>query len=285
MFVIELLKSVMLGIVQGVCEWLPVSSTAHILILNDLIGMSATPEFSETFFTVIQLGSILAVIVLYFERLDPFSKKKSDTEKRITRRLWGAVAIGSVPLGIIGFALDPLIETLFYSDNGAPTRTGIYFISFALIFYGVIFILLEKRFEKKAELIKRAEDITFKRAFGVGLFQTLALIPGTSRSGSTILGARLLGISRSAAAELSFFLALPAMLGAGAYKVIKLTLSGYVMSSDEAVMLLVGSAAAFVFSVLVIGFLTDFVKKHTFIPFGIYRIILGISVIIWSFFR
>lgn len=276
---VDLIKSFLIGIIQGITEWLPVSSTAHMLLFNECFPLSYENEFSETFFTLIQLASILAVIVIYFDRLCPFSKKESKQDRRQKLRLWGNVLLGSIPVAAVGFIFDPIIEKLFYSDTGNVSRTGNFVIAASLIFYGVLFIALERKWESKNVCV------TPKRAFCIGLFQSLAIVPGTSRSGSTILGARTLGVSRQESAEFSFFLAIPAMLGAGAHKILKLFLSGITLSFEEGLVLLVGGVSAFAVSMTVIEFLTGFLKKHTFVPFGVYRIILGAVILIILIFR
>ena len=276
---VDLIKSFLIGIIQGITEWLPVSSTAHMLLFNEFLSLSLPSYFSDLFFTLIQLASILAVIVIYFEKLYPFSKKIGREERQARFKLWQRVCVGSIPVAVIGFVFDPLIEKLFYSDNGKATESGVFVIAVSLIFYGALFIFLERK--------RKAQDteITVKKAFFIGLFQSLAIVPGTSRSGSTILGARLFGVPRKESAEFSFFLAIPAMLGAAAYKLLKLFLSGTTLTSVECLILLVGGVSAFAVSMTVIEFLTGFLKKHTFVPFGVYRIILGAVILIILIFR
>ncbi len=272
MFLMEILKAIAQGIVQGITEWLPVSSTGHILLLDAVWKMNTDNEaFFDVFKVIIQLGSIMAVVVLYFHKLNPFSPKKSREEKKDTWILWSKVLIASIPAAIAGLALDDLIDGVL----SAPI-----IIAAALILYGIAFIWMESR-KNKREQVSDLKDISYKRAFGIGAFQMLALIPGTSRSGSTILGASLLGTSRAVAAEFSFFMAIPVMLGASALKVVKFFLiDEYSFTAEEWVLLAVATVVSFLVSVLVIRFLMAFIKKHSFKPFGWYRIALGIVVLL-----
>ncbi len=267
---IEILKAIVQGIVQGITEWLPVSSTGHILLLDAVWKMNASEAFFDVFKVIIQLGSIMAVVVLYFHKLNPFSPRKSAVEKKGTWVLWSKVLVASIPAAIAGLALDDLIDGVL----SAPVV-----IAAALIVYGVAFIIMESRKNRKIS-VDRVEDITYKHAFGIGAFQMLALIPGTSRSGSTILGASLLGTSRTAAAEFSFFMAIPVMLGASGLKLAKcFLLDDYSFTTDEWVLLAVATVVSFVVSLLVIRGLMAFIKKHSFKPFGWYRIVLGAVVL------
>lgn len=271
MFFVEILKAILQGIVQGITEWLPVSSTGHILLLDAIWKMDASEAFFDVFKVIIQLGSIMAVVVLYFHKLNPFSPKKSSEEKKGTWILWSKVLIASIPAAIAGLALDDLIDGVL----SAPI-----IIAAALIIYGIAFIWMESRKNKK-EAVSDLKDISYKKAFGIGAFQMLALIPGTSRSGSTILGASLLGTSRAVAAEFSFFMAIPVMLGASGLKVVKYFLiDEYTFTKEEWILLAVATVVSFVVSVLVIRFLMAFIKKHDFKPFGWYRIALGIVVLL-----
>ncbi len=271
MFLIEILKAIAQGIVQGITEWLPVSSTGHILLLDAVWKMNASEAFFDVFKVIIQLGSIMAVVVLYFHKLNPFSPKKSREEKKDTWVLWSKVLIASIPAAIAGLALDDLIDGVL----SAPI-----IIAAALILYGIAFIWMESR-KNKREQVSDLKDISYKRAFGIGAFQMLALIPGTSRSGSTILGASLLGTSRAVAAEFSFFMAIPVMLGASGLKVVKYFLiDEYSFTTEEWILLAVATVISFLVSVLVIRFLMAFIKKHDFKPFGWYRIALGIVVLL-----
>ena len=262
---VEILKAIVQGILQGITEWLPISSTGHILLLNAVWKMDATPEFFDVFKVVIQLGSIMAVVVLYFHKLNPFSPKKDAAEKANTWKLWLKVLIASVPAAIAGLALDDLID----EKLSVPVV-----IAAALIIYGIAFIWMENR--KKQPTVNSLQDISYARALGIGAFQMLALIPGTSRSGSTILGATLLGTSRPVAA-------IPVMLGASGLKVVKyFVLDGYRFSSQEWAVLLIATVVAFAVSLVVIRFLMAFIKKHSFKVFGWYRIALGaVVLLVW----
>ncbi len=269
MLFIEVLKAIAQGIVQGITEWLPVSSTGHILLLDAVWKMNASEAFFDVFKVIIQLGSIMAVVVLYFHKLNPFSPKKSTEEKKDTWILWSKVLVASIPAAIAGLALDDLIDGVLSTPLVIAT---------ALIVYGIAFIWMESRNANTP--VNDLKAISYKRALGIGAFQMLALIPGTSRSGSTILGATLLGTSRSVAAEFSFFMAIPVMLGASGLKVVKyFLLDGYSFTSDEWIILAVATVVSFVVSVLVIRGLMAFIKKHDFKPFGWYRIALGIVVL------
>ncbi len=265
---IEILKAILIGIVQGITEWLPVSSTGHMILLDDLIHLNVSESFMELFLVVIQLGSILAVLFLFFSKLCPLKKKESGgiEIKKETINLWLRVIVGCIPAGIAGVILDSIV------DNK-------YVIAATLIIYGIAFIIIERINKKRTFKIERTEDITYLKAFEIGLFQMLALIPGTSRSGSTILGASILGVSRTAASEFSFFLAVPVMAGASLLKL--LDFAGTVTATEIAV-LITGTLVAFLVSLAAIKFLMSFVSRHSFAPFGVYRIILGIIVVIWS---
>ncbi len=266
MFIVEIIKTVLQGIVQGITEWLPISSTGHILLLDAVWPMNVREEFFNIFKVVIQLGSILAVLVLYFHKLNPFSPKKNAGEKRGTWVLWSKVLVASIPTAIVGFTIEELV------DNALSTPLV---IAITLFVYGIGFLLLET-FPPKPR-VSSLEDISYKRVFGIGLFQSLSLIPGTSRSGSTILGASLLGTSREVAAEFSFFMAIPAMAGASGLKVLKFVLDDETapFSSDEWILLAMGTVVSFVVSLLAIRFLMGYIKKHDFKVFGWYRIALA----------
>ena len=270
MFIIEILKAIAQGIVEGITEWLPVSSTGHILLLDAFWKMDASKEFFDVFKVVIQLGAILAVVVLYWQKLNPFSLKKSKVEKKSTWVLWSKVLVASIPAAIAGLALEDAIDGVL----STPVV-----IAAALIVYGIAFIVMESR-QSHTVKVETVEDISYKHAFGIGAFQMLALIPGTSRSGSTILGASLLGTSRTAAAEFSFFMAIPVMLGASGLKLVKaLLLDSVSFSMEEWILLAVATVVSFVVSLLVIRSLMAFIKKHSFKPFGWYRIVLGAVVL------
>ena len=267
---IEVLKAIFLGIVEGITEWLPISSTGHMILVDEFIRLNLSDAFREMFFVVIQLGAILAVPVLFFHKLNPFSKKKTEEERRGTWSLWGKVIIGVIPAGIVGVLLDDFFETYFYNYV---------VVAVALVVYGVAFILIEKKRAGKPFRVERVEDLTYRDALIIGGYQMLSLIPGTSRSGSTILGGMLTGVSRTASAEFSFFMAIPVMLGASLVKILKFIVGGYTATGAEIGLLLIGIVTAFLVSLAAIRFLMDFVKRHDFKPFGIYRIALGILVL------
>ena len=274
--ILEILKAVLFGIVEGITEWLPVSSTGHLILLDEFIRLQVTPEFYEMFEVVIQLGAILAVIVLFFHKLWPFSMKKSADEKKQTWDLWFKVIVAVIPSAVLGLLLDDWMDAHLYNYV---------VVAIALIFYGVAFILVEKRNVGKSLAIESVYQIDYKTALLIGAFQCLSLIPGTSRSGSTILGAILLGVARPAGAEFSFFLAIPTMLGASALKLMKYVLEGMIPTTGEIAVLLVGCLVSFVVSLLVIRVLMDYVRRHSFSVFGIYRIILGAAVLVYFLLR
>ncbi len=267
---LELLKAILFGIVEGVTEWLPISSTGHLILLNEFVTLRVSPEFSEMFDVVIQLGAILAVIVLFFHKLNPFAPGKSAGEKRDTWNLWFKVIFAILPSGVVGILFDDWME--------ANLHTGTV-VALALILYGVAFIFVERMNAKKRPLVEDVHAIGWKTALYIGLFQCLSLIPGTSRSGSTILGAILLGVSRGAGAEFSFFMAIPTMLGASAIKGLKFLLSGATATGTEWGVLIVGCAVSFLVSMVVIRGLMEYVRRHSFSAFGVYRIVLGIAVL------
>ena len=267
---LELLKSLLYGIVEGITEWLPVSSTGHLILLGELCPLEVSPAFSEMFDVVIQLGAILAVIVLFFRKLNPFAPSKSPLEKKNTWGLWFRVCVAVIPSAAVGVLLDDWLDEHLYNYIT---------VAIALVVYGILFILIEKFKPADKATVTDAGGISYKLAFLIGAFQMLALIPGTSRSGSTILGAMLLGCTRGAAAEFSFFMAIPTMLGASLLKVVKLFAEGVTVTSLEWGILAVGCVSAFLVSLAAIRFLMDFVKKHSFASFGWYRIVLGALVI------
>ena len=273
---IEILKAVLFGIVEGITEWLPVSSTGHIILLDEFIQLAASDEFKSMFDVVIQLGAILAVIVLFFHKLNPFAPSKSKVEKKQTWDLWFKVIAAIIPSGVVGVLLDDWMD--------AHLHNGIV-VSIALIVYGIAFILVERN--NQAKNLKTVEDvhaIDYKTALLIGAFQCLSLVPGTSRSGSTILGAILLGVGRGAGAEFSFFMAIPTMLGASAIKLLKFMLTGVGITGNEIAVLIVGSVVSFIVSLLVIKGLMEYVRKHSFSAFGVYRIILGAVVLLYFLF-
>lgn len=262
----EYLLSIILGIIQGITEWLPISSTGHLILFEQIWSMN-DPKFFEVFKVVIQFGSILAVCVLYFKKLNPWYPTKSITERKETWQLWIKVVVGSIPL-VIGLLIDDLVESKL---------SGPIVIAIALIVYGIAFIVLESK--KRHPKITKLDALDYKTAFGVGCFQILAVIPGTSRSGSTILGASILGCSRTVASEFSFFLAIPAMVGASGLKLVKYIVSNGMFSLNELFILLIGTFVAFFVSVFAIRFLLSYIRKHDFKVFGFYRIVLGIVVL------
>ena len=270
--ILEILKAVLFGIVEGITEWLPVSSTGHLILLDEFIRLKVSPEFYEMFEVVIQLGAILAVIVLFFHKLWPFSAKKSAAEKKDTWNLWFKVIVAVIPSAVLGVMLDDWMDAHLYNYV---------VVAIALIFYGVAFILVEKRNGGMVAAIDSVYAIDYKTALLIGAFQCLSLIPGTSRSGSTILGAILLGVARPAGAEFSFFLAIPTMLGASALKLLKYVLEGMVPNANEIAVLIVGCVVSFLVSLLVIRALMDYVRRHSFSVFGVYRIILGAAVLVY----
>lgn len=274
---IEILKVIFLGIVEGITEWLPVSSTGHMLLVDEFIKLNANESFKEMFFFVIQLGAILAVVVLFWKKMWPFKNKSTDDGVNhagsILRKdvwsLWFKVVVACIPGAVITIAFDDFIEEHLHTPL---------VIAITLIFYGVAFILIERWNKTRIPKVAELTDITYQTAFIIGLFQILSIIPGTSRSGATIIGALLIGVSRVAAAEFTFFLAVPVMFGMSALKMIKM---GFVMTGEEAVILILGMVVAFVVSLLVIKFLMSYIKKHDFQVFGWYRIVLGVLVLIY----
>ena len=273
---VEFLKAVLFGIVEGITEWLPISSTGHLILLNEFVKLNVSEAFYEMFQVVIQLGAILAVIVLFFNKLNPFCPKKDALQKKNTWTLWLKVVAAVAPSAVIGLALDDWMDAHLY--NG-------YVVAAMLVLYGIAFLLVEKRNANKSFAIEEVENIDLKTAILIGAFQCLSLIPGTSRSGATILGAIFLGVSRSAGAEFSFFLAIPTMLGASALKLLKFLLEGVSATSNELMVLIVGCVVSFVVSLLVIRGLMAFVRKRSFSVFGVYRIVLGVVVLAYFLLR
>jgi len=273
--ILELLKAVLFGIVEGITEWLPISSTGHMILLDQLVKLQVSPEFYEMFQVVIQLGAILAVVLLFFHKLNPFSPKKSPKARNQTWQLWFKVVAAVIPSAVLGLLLDNWMEEHLYNYV---------VVAIALIVYGVAFLYLEQGNGRIAPRIKSVHAIDYKTALLIGAFQCLSLIPGTSRSGSTILGAILLGVGRSAGAEFSFFLAIPTMVGASGLKLVKFLASGVSVTGVEIGVLVVGCLVSFLVSFLVIKALMDYVRSHSFRVFGIYRIALGIVVLIYFLF-
>ena len=284
---IEILKAILFGIVEGVTEWLPISSTGHLILLNEFVNLNMSDEFRSMFDVVIQLGAILAVIVLFFHKLNPFSPSKSVKEKNQTWSLWFKVIVAIIPSGVVGVLFDDWMDEHLHNAI---------VVAIMLIVYGIAFIVVERRntrgtFQRvstkdgptvsrlKDNKINNVYDITYRTALIIGLFQCLSLIPGTSRSGSTILGAILIGVGRAAGAEFSFFMAIPTMLGASAIKGLKFLLSGVEATGTEIAVLIVGCIVSFVVSLAVIRGLMEYVRKHSFSAFGVYRIVLGVLVL------
>ena len=271
---LEFLKAILFGIIEGITEWLPVSSTGHMILLDELVKLKVSEEFYEMFQVVIQLGAIAAVLILFFEKLNPFSRKKDDHAKSQTWQLWLKVVAAVLPSAVLGLLLDDWMDAHLYNHVVVATT---------LVLYGVAFLFVERRNSSLQTKVNSVHGIDLKTAVLIGAFQCLSLIPGTSRSGSTILGGIFLGVGRAAASEFSFFLAIPTMLGASALKLLKFLLSDVPVTAMELGILAVGSLVSFLVSLVVIKKLMDFVRKHDFKPFGIYRIILGAVVLLWFF--
>ncbi|HOO26298.1 MAG TPA: undecaprenyl-diphosphate phosphatase [Clostridiales bacterium] len=269
MGIIEYLKVLLIGFVEGITEWLPVSSTGHMILLDEFIKLKVSEDFMEMFRVVIQLGAIMAVVVLYFGKLFPFMPNKSKEENKQTWILWFKVLVASIPAGIIGVLFDDKIDELFYNP---------WTVAVTLILYGIAFIFVEARNKKRSFKTESIGQMTFLTAFTIGVFQVLALIPGTSRSGATIIGAMLIGTSRAVAAEFTFFLAVPAMFAASFLKILKF---GFDFTGSELGVLLLGMVTAFLVSVFAIKFLMTYIKKHDFKLFGWYRIALGAIVLLY----
>jgi undecaprenyl-diphosphatase len=263
---IEIIKAIIFGIVEGITEWLPISSTGHMILVEEFIKFNASAEFMEMFRVVIQLGAIMAVVLLYFHKLNPFASGKSLKQKKDTMDIWFKVIVGVLPAGILGVLFDDWFDAHFYNYQT---------VALTLIVYGILFIIIENRNKRKRAKINSFKDLSYINALYIGIFQVLSLIPGTSRSGATILGAIILGTSRNIAAEYSFFLSIPVMFGASALKLIKF---GFDFTGLELAVLLTGMVAAFIVSVIAIRFLIKYIKNNDFKAFGWYRIILGILV-------
>ena len=303
MELVELLKAALYGLVEGITEWLPISSTGHMLLLSEFVKLNVSDDFWDMFLVVIQLGAILAVCVLFFNQLNPFSGKKSSEERKATWGMWGKIVLACIPAALVGVPLDDWMEEHLSSP---------FVIAAALIFYGILFIVIESARERKAarvaaerssskhfastaqlsasELadadarVQSMSELGWMTALGIGCFQVLSLVPGTSRSGSTIIGGLLLGCTRAVAAEFTFYLAIPVMFGASSLRLAKYFIKGNTFTADEFAILGVGCVVAFIVSLLSIRFLMSFVRKHDFKPFGVYRIILGIAVIVYFAF-
>lgn len=268
---VELLKAILFGVVEGITEWLPISSTGHMILLDEFIHLGVSAEFYKLFEVVIQLGAILAVIILYFKTIWPFRNDNgSITLDRSTLDLWGKIIVACLPAAVIGILFNDWMEEHFFTPE---------VVAITLILYGVLFILIESRNVGSGQ-VKNVHDISYAKAIQVGIFQLLSLVPGTSRSGSTIIGGLLIGLERSVAAEFTFYLAIPVMIGASLLKLIKYILKvGFVFNGSELLILAVGCLVAFIVSILVIRFLMAYIKKHNFTVFGYYRIVLGLMVL------
>ena len=274
---LEIFKSILFGIVEGITEWLPISSTGHMILLDEFIKIKfQTPGFYELFQVVIHLGAILAVVVMYFKTICPFGFGKDKQERKDTWNLWGKILVACLPAAIIGILFDDWLDEHLYNSV---------IVSLALIIYGIIFIIIEsKQIGKRTT--KELNDITYKQAVGVGCFQLLSLIPGTSRSGSTIIGGLILGLERSVAASFTFFLAIPVMCGASLLKLVKYVLeTGFTFVTGDLLLLGIGCLVAFIVSILIIKFLMNYIRKHDFKVFGYYRIVLGILVLAYYLFK
>ena len=265
-----LIANIFLGIVEGITEWLPISSTGHLILADEFIKLNMSPAFIEMFNVVIQLGAILAVVVLYFSKLNPFAPSKTHEEKQDTWTLWFKVIIACLPAAVIGLPLDDFLEEHFHKF--LP-------VAIMLIVYGIAFIVVERHNKTKTPKCTNLNDFTYKAALIVGAFQLLSLIPGTSRSGATILGAIIIGSSRFVATEFSFFLGIPVMFGASGLKIVKFLMNGNTFGGSEIIVLLVGMVTAFIVSIIAIKFLLDYIKRNDFTVFGWYRIVLGIILI------
>lgn len=270
MEIIELLKSILYGIVEGITEFLPISSTGHLLLLEEFLPMEASAEFMEMFDVVVQLGAILAVLVVYFNKLNPFAPRKSQKQKRQTWAIWGKVVIGCIPAAVFGVLFDDWMDEHLYNA---------YVVAAMLILYGVLFVVLETKNRKRSFSVQNLSQLSYVGAALIGVFQILAMVPGTSRSGVTILGAMLLGVSRVAAAEFSFFLSIPIMFGASGLKLVKFFLEGHLLAGSEIWILVGGVVSAFIVALIAIRFLMGYIKKHDFKVFGYYRIALGLLVL------
>jgi undecaprenyl-diphosphatase len=263
----ELVKAIILGLVEGVTEWLPISSTGHMILVEEFIKLNASEAFKEMFFVVIQLGAIMAVVLLYFHKLNPFSSAKTKLEKKLTMDIWYKVIIGVIPAGVIGVLFDDWLNAHLYNYQT---------VALMLILYGILFIIIENRNKRRISSVNSFKEMTYLKAFLIGVFQVLSLIPGTSRSGATILGAILLGTSRHIAAEFSFFLSIPVMFGASFLKLVKF---GFAFTGMEVAILITGMLVAFGVSIVAIKFLLGYIKNNDFKAFGWYRIVLGGLVI------
>ena len=272
-FIIELLKAVFLGIVEGITEWLPISSTGHLILVNEFLNLSQSKDFIDMFNIVIQLGAILAVMVIYFKRLNPFQPGKTAREVQLTWQLWLKVVIACIPSAFFGLLLDDWMEAHL---------SNFFVVAIMLVVYGIAFIWIEDRNRRVEPKVTDLARMSYKTAFYIGLFQVLSIIPGTSRSGATILGGIIVGTSRSVAADFTFFLGIPTMFGYSGLKAVKYFIDGNTLTGGQVAILLVASVTAFVVSLFVIRFLMNYIKKHDFTVFGKYRIVLGIIVLLYG---
>lgn len=272
-YIIELLKAVFLGIVEGITEWLPISSTGHLILVNEFLNLRQSKDFIDMFNIVIQLGAILAVMVIYFKRLNPFQPGKTAREVQLTWQLWLKVVIACIPSAFFGLLLDDWMEAHL---------SNFFVVAIMLVVYGIAFIWIEDRNRRVDPKVTDLARMSYKTAFYIGLFQVLSIIPGTSRSGATILGGIIVGTSRSVAADFTFFLAIPTMFGYGGLKAVKYFIDGNTLTGGQAAILLVASVTAFLVSLFVIRFLMNYIKKHDFTVFGKYRIVLGIIVLFYG---
>ena len=272
-YLIELLKAVFLGIVEGITEWLPISSTGHLILVNEFLNLRQSKDFIDMFNIVIQLGAILAVMVIYFKRLNPFQPGKTAREVQLTWQLWLKVVIACIPSAFFGLLLDDWMEAHL---------SNFFVVAIMLVVYGIAFIWIEDRNRRVEPKVTDLARMSYKTAFYIGLFQVLSIIPGTSRSGATILGGIIVGTSRSVAADFTFFLAIPTMFGYSGLKAVKYFIDGNTLTGGQAAILLVASVTAFLVSLFVIRFLMNYIKKHDFTVFGKYRIVLGIIVLFYG---
>ena len=272
-FIIELLKAVFLGIVEGITEWLPISSTGHLILVNEFLNLRQSKDFIDMFNIVIQLGAILAVMVIYFKRLNPFQPGKTAREVQLTWQLWLKVVIACIPSAFFGLLLDDWMEAHL---------SNFFVVAIMLVVYGIAFIWIEDRNRRVEPKVTDLARMSYKTAFYIGLFQVLGIIPGTSRSGATILGGIIVGTSRSVAADFTFFLGIPTMFGYSGLKAVKYFIDGNTLTGGQVAILLVASVTAFVVSLFVIRFLMNYIKKHDFTVFGKYRIVLGIIVLLYG---
>ncbi len=275
---VEILKAILFGIVEGITEWLPISSTGHMIILDEFVKLNVSEEFWNLFLVVIQLGAIMAVVVLFFEKLWPLGKEEQGIYiKQDILSLWGKILIACIPAAVVGLLIDDWIDEHLYNF---PC------VALALIVFGILFLLIEHKNAGKKPRVRSIKRLDYLTVILIGIFQLLAAVfPGTSRSGATILGALLIGVSRSVAAEFTFYLAIPVMFGASALKVVKFIAAGFTFTPAEAVILLIGCLVAYIVSIFVIKFLLEYIKKHNFIPFGIYRIALGLVLFLYFFIK